>query len=105
MDERFGTLEDYEFSRDCERDDQEGKTQLIATFVVKAWTHRYAWRNNKKRKEMYGKMCRIIIGAGKNSVLVEFEDGKCEIVSVRALRRVATRREESHGTGTDQDKV
>ena len=52
--------------------------------------YRYRWKNNEKRKAMYGRMCRIIITGRKNSVLVEFEDGQMEIVSVRALRRVAS---------------
>lgn len=51
-------------------------------------THRYAWRNNAKRKTLYGRWCRIICSGAMNSVLIEFENGQREIVSRRALRRI-----------------
>jgi len=49
--------------------------------------HRYSWKNNGKRREMFGRRCRVITRGAMNSVLVEFENGQREIVSFRALRR------------------
>lgn len=52
-------------------------------------THYYAWRNNAKRALLYKRPCRIIAAGKLGSVLVEFEDGGREVVSRRALRRLA----------------
>lgn len=41
----------------------------------------YRWRNNEKRKQLFGRACRIIATGGKNSICIEFEDGQREIVS------------------------
>jgi hypothetical protein len=51
------------------------------------YPYRYAWRNNTKRAEMYNKRMRIIRRLSMNSALVEFEDGKKEIISRNAIRR------------------
>lgn len=50
--------------------------------------YRYAWRNNAKRAEMFGRMCRVVARGKLGSVLVEFADnGQREVTSRRALRR------------------
>jgi len=48
----------------------------------------YSWRNNPKRRAMYGKQCKALAWGKKNSVLVEFEDGNKEVISRNALRKV-----------------
>lgn len=48
----------------------------------------YAWKNNPKREELYGRRFRVIARGSMNSVLVEFEDGQKEIISRNAIRRV-----------------
>ena len=49
--------------------------------------YRYAWKNNAKRKEMYGRLC-VILATGKmGSCLIKFVDGQTEVTSRRALRR------------------
>ena len=47
----------------------------------------YSWKNNEKRKLLYGKKCRIISRLKKNSIVVEFEDGSRECVSAYSLRK------------------
>ena len=49
-------------------------------------THTYAWGNNEKRETLKGRHCRILARGALRSVLVEFEDGQQEVVSVRSLR-------------------
>lgn len=49
-------------------------------------THTYAWGNNEKRETLKGRHCRILARGALRSVLVEFEDGQREVVSVRSLR-------------------
>lgn len=51
-------------------------------------THRFAWRNNPRRAQLYGQRCRILASGSLGSVLVEWENGSRDIVSRRALRRV-----------------
>lgn len=58
------------------------------------YSYRYAWKNNPKREEMYGKRFRIIARGKMNSVLVEFEDGQREVISGNAIRKA-----------TDNDRV
>ena len=48
----------------------------------------YCWRNNEKRKTLYGRRCRVIHRGRPNSALVEFENGHREVISRNALRRV-----------------
>ncbi len=52
----------------------------------------FAWRNNEKRRLLYGKRCRVVTYGKMNSALVEFKDGTREIVSRNALRK-ANRKE------------
>lgn len=51
------------------------------------WTHRYAWRKNR-RPELFGRMCRVVASGKLGSVLVEWLDGGRDVVSRRALRKV-----------------
>ncbi|QTA83887.1 Uncharacterized protein dnl_63110 [Desulfonema limicola] len=48
----------------------------------------YAWKNNPKRKTMYKRRCRVLTRGKKNSVLIEFENGQKEIVSLNSVRKV-----------------
>ncbi len=49
----------------------------------------YAWRNNNRRRLLYGRTCQVICRGTMNSALVEFVDtGEREVVSRNALRRV-----------------
>jgi len=47
----------------------------------------YNWKNNPKRKLLFGKKCKVIARGSKNSVLVEFENGQREVTSRYALRK------------------
>ena len=51
-------------------------------------THYYAWKNNDKRKQMYGKSCIILARGTQNSRLIQFESGDCEIVSGNSIRKL-----------------
>ena len=51
--------------------------------------YRFAWRNNPRRAQLFGLRCRVIARGTMGSVLVEWESGARDIVSRRALRRVA----------------
>jgi hypothetical protein len=48
----------------------------------------YAWKNNPKRKTLYGRKCRIVARGKMNSILIEFEDGQRECVSRNAVRKI-----------------
>lgn len=54
-------------------------------------THRYAWKNNEKRRTLFGRACRVLHRLALGSVIVEFENGQRECVSRRALRWLAAR--------------
>jgi hypothetical protein len=57
----------------------------------KRMTHVYSWGNNEKRETLKGRPCRIVVnGKVMRSVLVEFDDGQREVVSIRALRKERT---------------
>lgn len=47
----------------------------------------YTWTNNDKRKELKGRLCKIIARLSMNSAYVEFENGQREVISRNALRR------------------
>ena len=51
-------------------------------------THIYRWKNNEKRKGLYGRECVVLVRGLMNSVLVEFENGDKEVVSRFAVRRL-----------------
>jgi hypothetical protein len=53
-------------------------------------THTYTWGNNPKRATLKGRACRILLKGRMRSVMVEFENGQREIVSIRALRERRT---------------
>ncbi len=48
----------------------------------------YVWGNNAVRKKMKGKKCKVLVRGGKNSCLIEFEDGEQVNTSQRAIRRI-----------------
>ena len=47
----------------------------------------YAWKNNEKRRKLFKRRLRIVRRGTMNSVEVEFEDGRREIVSGNAIRK------------------
>jgi len=49
--------------------------------------HIYGWKNNPKRKSLYGRRCKVLVWGRMNSALVEFDDGQKEVISRNALRR------------------
>uniref|UniRef100_A0A6M3XH07 Uncharacterized protein n=1 Tax=viral metagenome TaxID=1070528 RepID=A0A6M3XH07_9ZZZZ len=62
--------------------------------------YRYVWKNNEKRRMLYGRHCRVLARGTMNSALVEFVDtGQRECISRNALRRVAG----EEGWGDDGD--
>jgi len=48
----------------------------------------YAWKNNSKRRRLYKQHMRVILRAGPNSALVEFENGSREVISRNAIRKI-----------------
>jgi len=58
--------------------------------VYRYQLYRYIWGNNEKRKAMKGRMCRIIVCAGRmRSCAIEFLDNnQREIVSRNSIRLV-----------------
>ncbi len=52
--------------------------------------YRYVWRANGKYKNLYRQRCRVLARGALNSALVEFRNGKREIISRNALRKAAT---------------
>lgn len=51
-------------------------------------TYRYNWKNNEKRRSLYGRRCLVIHRGRPNSALVEFTDnGQREVISRNALRK------------------
>lgn len=53
------------------------------------WTHTFAWGNNPKRALLKGQCCRILAAGKLASVMIELGSGAREIVSRRALRKIA----------------
>jgi hypothetical protein len=53
----------------------------------------YSWRNNSKRIELYGRRFRVILRGGRNSALVEFDNGQKEVISRNAIRRAKLEKE------------
>ena len=48
----------------------------------------YGWKNNSKRKTLYGRECELIKRLKMNSIAVKFIDnGQVEIISRNALRK------------------
>lgn len=50
-------------------------------------THYYGWRTGR-RAELYRRRCRVVAAGRMGSVKVQWDDGSCDIVSRRALRRM-----------------
>jgi hypothetical protein len=53
----------------------------------------YHWGNTPERAAMKGRRCRVVSRGAKGSVLVEFENGQREVVSLRALRHAEAKAE------------
>ena len=51
-------------------------------------THVFVWRNNPVRALYCGSLCRIVASLERNSVLIEFEDGRQLVTSKRAIRKL-----------------
>ena len=51
-------------------------------------TYIYGWKNNSKRKTLYGRECRLIMRLKMNSAAVVFENGQFEVISRNALRKI-----------------
>jgi len=51
----------------------------------------FRWKNNPRRKELYGRPCRVLCASGPpmRSVLVEFEDGERVVTDEYAIRKAA----------------
>jgi len=56
-------------------------------------TYIYSWRNNSKRRTLYGRECRVLKRFKMNSAAVEFENGQFEVISRNALRKVKNGKE------------
>jgi hypothetical protein len=55
---------------------------------MKKMTHKYVWKNNEKRKTLFNRAC-VVLNRGKmNSICIEFENGRREIVSRYSVRRI-----------------
>jgi hypothetical protein len=52
----------------------------------------YRWKNNEKRKLMYGQRCKVLALLRLNSALVRFDDGHEECVSRYALKEESNER-------------
>jgi len=51
--------------------------------------YKYAWKNNSKRAELYGRHLKVLARGKKGSILVEFVDnGQREVISHYALKKV-----------------
>lgn len=51
--------------------------------------YKYTWKNNEKRKLMFGRICKVLSRGKKNSCLIEFIDnGQKEIVSRYSIRKM-----------------
>ena len=51
----------------------------------------FSWGNNPKRATLKGRRCAVLVRGRMNSCLVEFEDGRKEVVSRNAIRKLKQR--------------
>ena len=49
-------------------------------------TYIYKWKNNSKRRELYGRECVVVARFKMNSAWVKFENGQEECISRNALK-------------------
>jgi hypothetical protein len=54
---------------------------------METYPYVYKWKNNEKRKTLYGRRVRVIVRTKANSALVEFENGQRENISRNALKK------------------
>ena len=60
--------------------------------LVEEMTLYYGFKNNEKRKTMYGRECVVLKRGAKNSCVIQFVDtGQKECVSRNSLRRKAVK--------------
>lgn len=51
-------------------------------------TYIFGWKNNPKRKTMYGRECKLLACMKRDSVVIEFIDnGQVEVTDRKALRK------------------
>lgn len=55
----------------------------------------YSWKNNEKRKTLYGRKCRIIKYLSKNSYIIEFLNGQREVVSRYSVKKPCSKNKHS----------
>jgi len=51
------------------------------------YPYRYCWRNNSTRASYYDCRCRVTARGKKNTIRLEFEDGRTIITSGNSIRR------------------
>lgn len=61
---------------------------LIEVVESMRYGYRFAWKNNPRRAELFGRRCRIVRSGRLGSVLLEFDNGEQVVSSRRALRKV-----------------
>lgn len=52
------------------------------------YDHKYVWGNNQVRAGWRNKKCAVLAHGRMNSIMVEFEDGRKEIVSRYSVRKI-----------------
>ena len=55
---------------------------------MREYPYIYKWRNNEKRRTLYGRKFKVLIRSHANSALVEFEDGQKEVISRNAFKKL-----------------
>lgn len=53
------------------------------------WPYVWAWAKRPMDRDRKGMRCRVLVRGGKNSALVEFEDGVRHVTSRNGLRKAA----------------
>lgn len=50
--------------------------------------YRYKWKNSERRRELFGRACKVLFRLKMNSAVIEFIDnGQVEVVSRNALKK------------------
>lgn len=65
-----------------------GEVEFHRIEEAEPMTHTYSWGNNPKRALLKGRPCRVVARGARRSVLIEFDDGRREVVSYRSLREI-----------------
>lgn len=57
------------------------------------YSYYFPWKNNPKRETLFGRCFKILVRSkSMNSVLVELENGQCEVISRNAIRKIKKRK-------------